>query len=52
MTVNRFVLERAVPSDEKPADGRRDRVRCGPGRDRVVADRKDRVAGDCERLSR
>ncbi|HET6829718.1 MAG TPA: calcium-binding protein, partial [Solirubrobacterales bacterium] len=36
------------------ADGRRDRVRCGrgPGRDRVRADRKDRVAGDCERISR
>jgi len=32
------------------ADGRRDRVRCGPGRDRVIADRKDRVAGDCERV--
>ena len=32
------------------ADGRRDRVRCGPGQDRVVADRKDRVAGDCERV--
>jgi hypothetical protein len=36
------------------ADGRRDRVRCGggSGRDRVRADRKDRVAGDCERVHR
>ncbi|GIK77928.1 MAG: hypothetical protein BroJett022_16180 [Actinomycetes bacterium] len=33
-------------------DGRRDRIRCGPGRDRVRADRKDRVAGDCERVRR
>jgi RTX calcium-binding nonapeptide repeat (4 copies) len=32
------------------ADGRRDRIRCGPGRDRVTADRKDRVAGSCERV--
>ena len=31
-------------------DDRRDRVRCGPGRDRVKADRKDRVAGSCERV--
>jgi Ca2+-binding RTX toxin-like protein len=29
-----------------------DRVRCGKGRDRVVADRRDRVADDCERVRR
>jgi Tol biopolymer transport system component len=29
-----------------------DRISCGPGRDRVVADRSDRVAGDCELVSR
>jgi TolB protein len=30
----------------------RDRVSCGPGHDSVVVDRRDRVAGDCERVSR
>jgi Tol biopolymer transport system component len=29
-------------------DGLPDRVRCGPGRDRVVADRRDLVDRDCE----
>jgi Tol biopolymer transport system component len=29
-----------------------DRISCGAGRDRVVADRSDRVAGDCEVVSR
>ena len=33
-------------------DGRRDSVRCGSGRDRVIADQLDRVAADCERVSR
>ncbi|MCA1656289.1 MAG: PKD domain-containing protein, partial [Actinobacteria bacterium] len=33
-------------------DGKRDGIRCGPGRDSVVADRLDRVARDCERVSR
>ena len=32
-------------------DSRRDLVRCGPGRDRVTADRRDRVSG-CERVNR
>jgi len=32
-------------------DGRRDRIRCGRGRDRVLADRADAVAG-CERVRR
>ena len=33
-------------------DGRRDRIACGRGRDRVIADRVDRVARDCERVRR
>jgi RTX calcium-binding nonapeptide repeat (4 copies) len=34
-----------------PGPGR-DRVFCGPGVDRVVADRLDRIAKDCEQVSR
>jgi len=35
-------------------DGRayRDRISCGRGRDRVIADRRDRVSHDCERVRR
>jgi Ca2+-binding RTX toxin-like protein len=33
-------------------DRARDEVRCGPGRDRAVADRRDRVARDCEHVTR
>jgi Ca2+-binding RTX toxin-like protein len=33
-------------------DGQRDRVSCGPGRDRVLADRSDVVARDCEHVVR
>ena len=34
-------------------DGQRDRVNCGSGgRDRVTADRRDRVSRSCERVSR
>ena len=34
-------------------DGQRDRVNCGSGRrDTVVADRRDRVSGNCERVLR
>jgi len=33
-------------------DGTRDVVTCGTGRDLVVADRKDRVGRDCERVER
>lgn len=33
-------------------DGIRDRIVCGPGRDVVVADRRDVVARDCESLPR
>jgi hypothetical protein len=36
----------------KAANGRKDRITCGPGRDRVTADRTDTVAKDCERVSR
>ena len=38
--------------DIRVANRRRDRVTCGPGRDRVLADVSDRVAGDCERVTR
>jgi dipeptidyl aminopeptidase/acylaminoacyl peptidase len=36
------------------ADGKRyrDRISCGRGTDRVIADRRDRVDRDCERVSR
>ncbi len=34
------------------ADRQRDVVRCGPGRDRVIADKIDRVARDCEVVRR
>jgi Ca2+-binding RTX toxin-like protein len=33
-------------------DGERDSVKCGPGRDVVLADRKDRIAEDCEVVRR
>ena len=33
-------------------DGRRDVIRCGAGHDRVIADHKDKVADDCESVSR
>ncbi len=33
-------------------DGRRERITCGSGRDLVTADRNDRVARDCERVTR
>jgi Ca2+-binding RTX toxin-like protein len=35
-------------------DGRayRDQISCGRGRDRVIADRRDRVSHDCERVRR
>ena len=33
-------------------DGRRDRVSCGSGRDRVTADRADTVSRDCESVTR
>jgi hypothetical protein len=33
-------------------DGFRDRVKCGPGRDRVRADRRDLIAANCEAVVR
>ncbi len=33
-------------------DGARDYIRCGPGKDAVKADKRDRVARDCERVVR
>jgi WD40-like Beta Propeller Repeat len=36
----------------RSADRTRDVVRCGRGRDRVIADRRDRIAPDCERVVR
>jgi len=33
-------------------DGKRDRVNCGRGRDTVIADSKDRVSDNCERVVR
>ena len=33
-------------------DNRGDVISCGPGRDRVFADRKDKVSRDCERVRR
>jgi Ca2+-binding RTX toxin-like protein len=34
------------------ADGKRDAISCGAGRDRVIADRVDLVARDCEHVTR
>jgi Thrombospondin type 3 repeat/RTX calcium-binding nonapeptide repeat (4 copies) len=34
----------------KAADSRRDKVRCGAGRDRAIVDRRDKVARNCERV--
>ncbi len=36
----------------KAKDGTKDRIDCGSGRDRVIADRKDKVAGSCEVVKR
>jgi len=36
----------------KARGGSRDMVRCGPGRDRVLADAGDLVSHDCERVQR
>ena len=46
-------LDGGVANDTVNArDRTRDKVRCGPGRDRVSADRNDSVARDCEVVSR
>jgi hypothetical protein len=34
----------------RAADGTRDKVNCGPGRDRAIVDRRDDVARTCERV--
>jgi hypothetical protein len=39
-----------VPGGD-PRDSARDQIGCGPGRDRVTADGKDRLRG-CERIRR
>ena len=36
----------------KARDGHADRINCGRGNDRVKADRKDKVAKNCEHVSR
>lgn len=49
----RDLLEGGAGADVIAArDGVRDTVRCGGGRDSVVADRVDAVARDCERVKR
>jgi Tol biopolymer transport system component len=42
------------PGDDllRARDGLGDVIRCGPGRDRVIADRRDVVDRDCERVGR
>jgi hypothetical protein len=32
------------------ADGAKDKIRCGSGRDKAIVDAKDNVGGDCERV--
>lgn len=36
----------------KARDGKRDSIDCGPGKDKVLADRKDRVKRNCEKVKR
>jgi hypothetical protein len=36
----------------KARDGRKDRIDCGSGNDRVTADKKDKVAKNCEHVTR
>lgn len=49
----RDVLLGAAGNDViRSRDGVGDVVKCGAGTDRVVADRKDRIASDCERVSK
>jgi uncharacterized repeat protein (TIGR01451 family) len=40
------------PDTIKARDGQRDVIKCGPGKDAVVADTIDRVAKDCEKVRR
>ena len=36
----------------KVRGGGRDRVNCGGGKDKVIADRRDKVAKNCEKVKR
>jgi TolB protein len=47
-----YVYAGAGPDVINSSDKRSDVISCGPGRDRVFADRKDKVARDCERVRR
>ena len=47
-----YVTAGAGPDVIYARDGYRDLISCGRGRDRVIADRKDRVSRSCERLRR
>ena len=49
---NDTLLGRAGNDTINARDRTRDTINCGPGRDRVLADRVDRVSGDCERVLR
>ena len=45
-------IDRLDARDTRAADRRKaDRILCGPGRDTVIADRRDSIARDCERVS-
>jgi subtilase family protein/WD40 repeat protein/hemolysin type calcium-binding protein len=46
------VLEGGAGNDLLMGGSGADVIRCGPGKDRVLADRRDRVARDCERVRR
>ncbi len=51
--VGRDVLDAGRGNDlVRALDRTRDTVRCGPGRDRVIADRSDRISVGCERVVR
>jgi Tol biopolymer transport system component len=47
-----FVFAGAGPDVINSSDKRADEISCGPGRDRVFADRRDKVSRDCERVRR
>ena len=48
----RGMLRDWVGSDQiMVRDGEKDQVKCGKGRDKVIADHKDKVADSCEKLS-
>ncbi len=49
---NDLLLGGARPGTLVSRDSSRDVVRCGAGKDQVVADKRDSVAKDCERVTR